>query len=64
MGVTEKIWGALTSMIKPEDKVNRQAEAMNVQQPHIEGLTGRVIRLEAQSELLASATLVKQLRNR
>lgn len=28
MGVTDKVWGALTSMIKLEDKVNRQAEAM------------------------------------
>ena len=64
MGVTEKIWGALTSMIKLEDKVNRQAEAMKVQQQHIEDLTGRVIRLEAQLELLTSAALVKQLRNR
>ena len=64
MGVTEKIWGALTSMIKLEDKVNRQAEAMKVQQQHIEGLTGRVIRLEAQLELLTGAALVKQLRNK
>jgi hypothetical protein len=28
MGVTDKVWGALTSMIKLEDKVNRQADAM------------------------------------
>lgn len=25
MGVTDKVWGALTSMIKLEDRVNRQA---------------------------------------
>lgn len=48
MGVTDKVWGALTSMIKLEDKVNRQAEAMKGQQARIENLTGRVIRLEAQ----------------
>jgi hypothetical protein len=28
MGVTDKVWGAVTSMIKLEDKVNRQADAM------------------------------------
>jgi len=61
MGVTDKIWGALTSMIKLEDKVNRQAEAMKAQQQKIEDLTGRVIRLEAQLELLTGAAMVKRL---
>ena len=60
MGVTDKIWGALTSMIKLEDKVNRQAEAMKTQQLKIEDLTGRVIRLEAQLELLTAAAMVKR----
>ena len=55
MGVTDRVWGALTSMIKLEDKVNRQAEAMKAQQQKIEDLTGRVIRLEAQLELLTGA---------
>jgi hypothetical protein len=62
MGVTEKIWGALTSMIKLEDKVNRQADAMKAQQQKIEDLTGRVIRLEAKLELLTGAALVRKLR--
>ena len=62
MSVTDKIWGALTSMIKLEDKVNRQAEAMKAQQARIEDLTGRVIRLVAQLELLTGAALVKKLR--
>jgi hypothetical protein len=62
MGVTDKVWAALTSMIKLEDKVNRQAEAMKVQQTRIEDLTGRVIRLEAQLELLTGAALVKRLK--
>jgi cell division protein FtsB len=61
MGVTDKIWGALTSMIKLEDKVSRQAEAMKAQQQKIEDLTGRVIRLEAQLELLTGAAMVKRL---
>jgi cell division protein FtsB len=63
MGVTDKVWGALTSMIKLEDKVNRQAEAMKDQQQKIEDLTGRVIRLEAQLELLTSAAMIKKLKS-
>lgn len=62
MSVTDKIWGALTSMIKLEDKVNRQAEAMKSQQQKIEDLTGRVIRLEAQLELLTGVAIVKKLK--
>lgn len=62
MGVTDKVWGALTSMIKLEDKVNRQAEAMKAQQQRLEDLTGRVIRLEAQLELLIGAAFVKKLK--
>lgn len=62
MGVTDKVWGALTSMIKLEDKVNRQSEAMKAQQQKIEDLTGRVIRLEAQLELLTSTAIVRKLK--
>ena len=51
MGVTERIWGALTSMIKLEDKVTRQSEAIRNQQIKIEDLTGRVIRLETALEI-------------
>ena len=61
MGVTDKVWGALTAMIKLEDKVNRQTEAMKSQQQKIEDLTGRVIRLDGHLELLTSAAMVKRL---
>ncbi|MEO8936165.1 MAG: hypothetical protein ABI277_04035 [Burkholderiaceae bacterium] len=64
MGVTDKVWAAFTAIIKLEDKVGRQADAMRQQQQKIEDLSGRVIRLEAQLELLTSAALVKQIRNR
>lgn len=64
MGYTEKIWGALTSMIKLEDKVQRQAEAMKFQQMKIEDLTARVIRLESHLELLTGAALVKKLKGK
>ena len=55
MGVTERVWSALTAMIKLEDKVTRQADALKTQQVKIEDLTTRVIRLEAHLELLTGA---------
>lgn len=61
MGVTDRVRAALTSMIKLEDKVGRQSEALKAQQARIENLTERVIRLEAQLELLTSAAMVKRL---
>ena len=62
VGVTDKIWGALTAMVKLEDKVHRQTEAMKSQQLKIEDLTARVIRLEAHLELLTGAALIKRLK--
>ena len=61
MGVAERVWSALTAMIKLEDKVSRQNDAIRAQQSKIEDLTERVIRLEAQLELLTSAAVVKRL---
>jgi hypothetical protein len=62
MSVTERVWAALSSVIKLEDRVTRQAEALKAQQSRIEDLTARVIRLEAQFELLTSAALVRRLK--
>lgn len=62
MGLTDRVWGALTSMAKLEEKVNRQAEATKLQQQRIEDLTGRVIRLETQLELLAGAAGMRWLK--
>ncbi len=62
MSVTDRVWGALTAMIKLEDKVTRQAEVLKSQQARIEDLTARVIRLETQLELLTGAALVKKLK--
>ena len=62
MSVTDRVWSALTAMIKLEDKVTRQAEALKSQQLKIEDLTARVIRLEAQLELLTGAAMVKKLK--
>ena len=63
MGVTDKIWGALTSMIKLEDKVKSQSEAMKAQQAKIENLTERVIRLETQLEMLMRAAEIRRIQN-
>ena len=52
MRVTDRVWGALTSMIKLEDKAVRQSEVIKTQQDKIENLTERVIRLETMLELL------------
>jgi len=62
VSVTDRVWGALTAIIKLEDKVTRQSEALKSQQMKIEDLTARVIRLEAQLELLTGAALVKRLK--
>ena len=62
MGVTDRVWGALTSMIKLEDRVVRQSEVITIQQEKIENLTERVIRLEATLELLMRASELKRLK--
>lgn len=62
MGVTDRVWGALTSMIKLEDKVVRQSEVIKTQQNKIENLTERVIRLETTLELLMRASEFKKLK--
>ncbi len=62
MRVADRVWTALTSIIKLEDKVTRQAEALKTQQSKIEDLTARVIRLEAQFELLTGVATIKRLK--
>ena len=63
MSITSKVWDALASMIKLEDKVKSQSEAMKSQQTKIENLTERVIRLETQLEMLMRAAEMKRLQN-
>jgi uncharacterized coiled-coil protein SlyX len=62
MGVTDRVWGALTSMIKLEDRVVRQSEVIKTQQDKIENLTERVIKLETTLELLLRASEFKRLK--
>ena len=61
MGVTERVWGALTSMIKLEDKVVRQGEVIKAQQAKIENLTERMIRMETTIDLLMRAGQRKRI---
>lgn len=51
MGVTEKMWDAITTVIKMNDKVERLAGTVKHQQDKIENLTERVIRLETFLEM-------------
>ena len=67
MGASQTIWSALTSIIQMEGRVNQQAQASRDQQAKIEDLTARVIRLEAQMDMLligagAKQTTLKRLR--
>ena len=51
MSVAEKMWDAVTTVIKMNDKVERAADAIKAQQDKIENLTERVIRLETALEI-------------
>ncbi|KDP86713.1 hypothetical protein CF70_005940 [Cupriavidus sp. SK-3] len=62
MGVTDKAWDALTTVIKMNDKVVALAGTVKEQQARIEGLTERVIRLEATLDLLLRANEVKKIK--
>ena len=62
MGLTERVWGALTSMIKLEDKVLRQGDAIKSQQVRIENLTERMIKLETTIELMIRASERKRIK--
>ncbi len=51
MGVTEKMWDAVTKVIRMDDKVEHLAGAVKDQQVRIENLTVGVIRLETALEI-------------
>jgi hypothetical protein len=51
MGMTERAWGAFTTVLRMNDKVERMSVALKAQQDKIENLTERVIRLETALEL-------------
>ena len=51
MGITDKMWDAITTVIKMNDKVERLAVTVKYQQDKIENLTERIIRLETALEI-------------
>ena len=52
MGASQTIWSALTTIIQREGRVGEQERRSREQQAKIEELTERVIRLEAQMDML------------
>ena len=46
MGITDKMWDAITTVIKMNDTMERLAGTVKTQQDKIENLAGRIIRLE------------------
>jgi hypothetical protein len=64
-GAAETIWETLKSVIQMESRIDLLATTARDQQAKIESLTERVIRLEAQMDMLllrAGAPTVKRLR--
>jgi hypothetical protein len=60
MGVSDKLWDALTTVIKMNDRIVSMAAQVEGQQQKIEDLTARVIRLETALEIaLASRAGVR-----
>lgn len=55
MALGDRVWDALTTVIKMNDKVERLAELTKAQQAKIEDLTARVIRLETALEIALAA---------
>ena len=59
MSVAEKMWDAVTTVIKMNDKVERVAATLKAQQDKIENLTERVIRLETALEIALARSSVR-----
>ena len=54
MGISERMWGGITRVIRMDTKVEALAVTVKDQQARIEDLTGRVIRLETALEIALS----------
>jgi len=61
VGVGDKLWDALTTVIKMNDRIVSQSEQMKAMQVKIEDLTGRVIRLETTLEIALATQSRKSL---
>ena len=59
MGISEKMWDAIATVIRMNDKVERLAAATKTQQAKIEHLVERVIRLETALVIALQGTYSK-----
>lgn len=64
MAISDKLWDALTTVIKMNDKIIALSSQIQMQQQKIEDLTGRVIRLETALEIALTAGAAKRLEDR
>jgi hypothetical protein len=55
MSIGDKVWEALTTVIKMNDRIVSMSGQMQKQQAKIEDLTERIIRLETALEIAMSA---------
>lgn len=64
MGIADKMWDGITRVIRMYAKMERLAATIKDQQARIEGLTGRVIRLETVLEIALAAKGFETSNNR
>lgn len=64
MGVGERLWDALTTVIKMNDRIVAQSDQVRAMQLKIEDLTARVIRLETALEMALAAKSRARLERR
>jgi hypothetical protein len=57
MGIMDQVWNTLATVIKMNDKIDRLVAKTDLKQAKIEGLTERVIRIEAAMEIAMSGSL-------
>ena len=60
MSVTEKMWDAITTVIRMNDKVERLSATVKSQQEKIEQITERLIRLETMLELAMAGKVARK----
>lgn len=51
MGISERVWDALTTVVRMNDRIVGLSETLKAQQQRIEDLTARLIRLETALEI-------------
>lgn len=59
MGLTDKMWGGISRVIRMDTKVEGLASTVKAQQVKIEDLTARVIRLETALEIALTSQGIK-----